>query len=529
MNNNLLKVSFFLMLVLMLNQIVAFIKAPIVASLFGLSGATDSYFIAINLPAIIGTFLGAGVVSAGFIPLFTGFLSKGDHGEAWEFASAAILSLFLISLVFILICQIFMSRIIGFLAPDIPPEQARLTITLSRIMLPMMMCTTLITVASCIHNCLGKFILPALLPSIGSLAVIILIFPLSSYLGILGVIVATIFGIIAQASIMICSLFFHPRKFRLSFRLFHPALMNLFKIGLPVIGSGLLFNFNYLIVIYLTSKSPAGTLSALSFANKIQMIPKAILILAIATKIFPTLSHYAGRESMEEFKNALLEGTKLVFLSMLPAIAFLMIFRQPIVEFIFKRHSFGMEDVASTSTALLYYAPGLLGFGIIEILSRAFFSLKKTTIVFFVYVIFLAVLIPLNFMLFKYMGDLTLALASSISVSFASVIFLVLLKRHVSGFSIRPIVLLFAKSVLGVLLMTAFLIGATYYLNKIIAHPSFVGLGLQLIILFFIGIFVYFVTLLIMKVDEAYLVYNFSKLKLTKLLCQLNFPRNNVL
>lgn len=54
------------MLVLMGNKIVAFIKGPIVTSLFGLSGAKNCYFIAINLPDIIGTFLDPAVISVRF-------------------------------------------------------------------------------------------------------------------------------------------------------------------------------------------------------------------------------------------------------------------------------------------------------------------------------------------------------------------------------------------------------------------------------------------------------------------------------
>jgi len=57
-----------------------------------------------------------------------------------------------------------------------------------------------------------------------------------------------------------------------------------------------------------------------------------------------------------------------------------MIFSKPIVRILFGRGAFGEDAIVMTSNVLFFYALGMFGFGLREILSRSFYSLHKTKI-----------------------------------------------------------------------------------------------------------------------------------------------------
>jgi putative peptidoglycan lipid II flippase len=128
----------------------------------------------------------------------------------------------------------------------------------------------------------------------------------------------------------------------------------------------------------------------------------------------------------------------MVYLS-LPASLGLILLRQPIVTMLFQRGAFDLESTNMVSWALLWYATGLVGHGLVEITSRAFYALKDTRTP----VILGSLAMTLNVVLSLGLADLfeswglmphgALALANSAATAIEAVGLFILMRRRLSG------------------------------------------------------------------------------------------------
>ncbi len=116
-----------------------------------------------------------------------------------------------------------------------------------------------------------------------------------------------------------------------------------------------------------------------------------------------------------------------------------MIFAGPAVKLLFGRGAFGIQAISMTTTALFYYSIGMLGFALRDILSMAFYSIQdtKTPMINSTIAIFLNII--LNLILSKHMGIGGLALATSISTIFCTILLSISFKKKIGHFYMESI------------------------------------------------------------------------------------------
>jgi putative peptidoglycan lipid II flippase len=81
---------------------------------------------------------------------------------------------------------------------------------------------------------------------------------------------------------------------------------------------------------------------------------------------------------MDEFRETLSLGLRLVFFIMFPAMAGLITLRVPIVNLLLERGEFNHVSTLGTASALLFYAVGLWAFAGVRVVAQAFYSLQDT-------------------------------------------------------------------------------------------------------------------------------------------------------
>jgi putative peptidoglycan lipid II flippase len=108
------------------------------------------------------------------------------------------------------------------------------------------------------------------------------------------------------------------------------------------------------------------------------LMPQIVIAQAIAIAALPTFSAQVARGEISEMRESLATTLRgVVFLS-LPASIGLIILRRPIVSMLFERGEFDSRSTDLVAWALLWYAAGLVGHALVEIISRAFYALKDT-------------------------------------------------------------------------------------------------------------------------------------------------------
>jgi putative peptidoglycan lipid II flippase len=152
----------------------------------------------------------------------------------------------------------------------------------------------------------------------------------------------------------------------------------------------------------------------------------------------------------------------------------------------------------------------MIGFGLREVLSRAFYSLQDTKIPMINATIAMVINIVLNIILSKFLGIGGLALATSISAIFCTSLLFISLRKKIGSFGMKNITISFIKILCASLVMGV--IAKVFYdilLNNINAN-------LSLILSIGIGAVVYFIIIYFMKIEEVDIIVNAVKKKLKR-------------
>lgn len=267
---------------------------------------------------------------------------------------------------------------------------------------------------------------------------------------------------------------------------------------------------NVLVDRTLASQIAVGGISALNYANMLNGFVQGLFVVPIATVIYPVISKMAAEDNMDGLKSSISEAINSISLLVIPAIIGAMCFAEPVVKLLFGRGAFDSQAISMTSNALFYYSIGMLGFGMRDIISRAFYSLQDTKTPMINAAIAMAMNIVLNIILSKFMGIGGLALATSISAIFCTVLLFISFRKKIGPFGIRNIAISFIKVSCASLVM-GFIARLLY--DILIKN---IGANLALIAAIIIGAVVYFVMIYFMKIDEVDSMIEAVKMKLEK-------------
>jgi putative peptidoglycan lipid II flippase len=138
-----------------------------------------------------------------------------------------------------------------------------------------------------------------------------------------------------------------------------------------------------------------------------------------------------------------------------PATIGLVVLAHPIVELLLEYNQFRPEDTTATAAALMFYAPGLIGYSAVKIASPSFYSLGNSRTPATVSVMSIGVNLVLNIMLVKVLGFRGLALGTAIAAMFNASTLLYLLGRRLDGLDRRRIMVAFGKILIASILMGA--------------------------------------------------------------------------
>ncbi len=169
------------------------------------------------------------------------------------------------------------------------------------------------------------------------------------------------------------------------------------------------------------------------------LMPQAAIAQSIATAAMPTFSAQYARGRLDEVRASLAASLRGVLLLSIPATLGLILLREPLIVLLYRGGAFDARSTELVSWALLWYAAGLVGHSLVEILSRAFYALHdtRTPVVVGSLAMGLNVVLSIGFAaLFTRIGWLPhggLALANSVATALEMVGLLILMRRRLHG------------------------------------------------------------------------------------------------
>jgi putative peptidoglycan lipid II flippase len=243
------------------------------------------------------------------------------------------------------------------------------------------------------------------------------------------------------------------------------------------------------------------------------IMPQAAIAQSIAIASLPTFSAQVAAGKLSEMRSSFVQTLRMIFFLTIPATIGLILLRDDLVKFLYQGGEFNDSSTELVSWALLWYAIGLVGHSIVEITSRAFYSLKDTrtpvTIgvvamsLNLIFSIGLSKVFELNH-LFPHGG---LALANSLATAIESVILLLIMRERLDGLEGKRIFDGLWKASISSFCMMVIL----FFTQKFLPNTS---TEKNLIINILVAVSSYTLILLVLKVEEIFILFKLIRQKL---------------
>ena len=502
------KTAILLMVLTIISKIFGFTREIVLSYFYGASNISDAYLISLTIPSVIFGFIGSGI-STGYIPMYSKIQGEYGEGEGNRYTNNVVNLLLILCTVIVAFGLIYTEQIIKLFASGFQGENLALAIRFTKISLFGMYFTGLISIFSGFLQLKGNFAIPALIGFPMNFVIISSIL-LSYRTNIMALTIGSVLATAAQLVLLLP--FIHRKGYRYNFvfNLKDEHIKNMLYIALPVIIGTSVNQINVLIDRTLASNIVEGGITALNYANRLNGFVQGLFVASISTAMYPMISKMAAEDNMEGLKKAVAEGINLINLLVIPATIGSMIFATPVIDLLFGRGAFDEKALALTSSGLFYYSIGMLGFGLREILSRAFYSLQDTKTPVVNASIAVAINIVLNIVLSKFMGIGGLALATSISAIVCTGLLFISLRKKIGSFGMKNIIISFIKILSASLLMGLLAKLSFDYLTISLSQ------NLSLLLAICIGAISYLVIIYFMKIEDVEIIVGAVKNKIIK-------------
>ncbi|MDK2918508.1 MAG: putative peptidoglycan lipid flippase [Candidatus Petromonas sp.] len=486
-----------------------FFREVFIAERFGATPATDAYFVALKITAIVFMSVGSAITTT-MIPIVVKYLSRGEKDKAFAFANKIFTILMAGALVIVSLGIALSPYYARYIAIGFEGKQLSLTVSLIRIMFPILACVFITYIFVSILQSFGQFSITSIISIPYNFVLIIYLLLFSDKYGIMGLGVVTLIGWIAQFLIQLPYLLKKDFKIKLNFGFKDKDVKSFFKLIWPILLATAVYNVNTLVDSSLASTLSKGKVSALNYAYIIYTAISTTTIYGISTVLFPRFAENISLKDFNNLKKEITSTIKGLIYILLPMTVGLIILRTPIIEVAFRRGAFDERAVEMTRIALAFYSVGMIGFGLQEVFNKGFFALGDTKTPMKMGIFSVIINIVLNFMLIRVMDLGGLALATSIATICNGVLLFTALTRKIGKFDSTGIMKQFIKVAVSASIMAFVVIYSYKGLETIIDAGSLINKGIILAGSVLFGIVSYAALTMLFKVEETkYVIDNY--------------------
>lgn len=492
-----------LMIITIVSKITGLLREQFTSYFLGTGSLADIYSTASNIPFTIFGFIVAGIGTS-FIPIYNKIKKERGVKSADTYTSNLVNILVVISLVIIGLTIIFAPWIVKIFAVGYQGEKLELTIKFTRII---SFATTTALVSSVYIgylNLKGSFVIPAMTGII------------MNVLNMITFIVAYKFNnffIIAFGFLLsdILKYVFFPKSLKkerykhrigLDFKDEHIKLM--VSMSIPIIISIAAVDLSTIVdqsLATLVSKGQHGAVSSLRYSVLILQLISGVIVVSIATAIFPKLSNYAVENKLTKLKKTLMESVMYAQLLVIPAMIGAMVLVKPIVSIIFERGVFDAQSTEMTANVLYFYLPTLLGHSLRDLTVRANYSLRNIKTPVKITVIEQILNIILSFIFSSFMGVAGLALGTSIATILGGIMMIYNFRKHYGKINLKNFSISTLKVLIASLIMGFFTYLSFNYLSNYGRAAAFIGSIL-------ISMIIYAFIIILMRIPEVRKIIN---------------------
>lgn len=484
----------------LISKFLGFIREVLIASKYGSGYETDTYFVAMTATTILMTTLGASLNTT-LIPIFTEIEGRGGRKAKLKYLNNILNMVFFITIILALLGFFLSPFVIKVLAKGFTGEQFELAVKLNRIGLPIVIFLGFTYVFSGYLHSSEIFGPPAIMGLPYNFVFIFFLFLLAEKRSIEGLMLASVVAASTQFLIQVPAIKHQGYKYRVDINLKDPYLKKALILVVPVMIGSAVQQINVVIDKTLASSLAEGSISALTYASRLRDLIISVFIMAITTVVFPMLSKAFSEEDNHQVKRIMGQGINIILIITVPATVGILILAEPMVRIFFQRGAFDSVATTMTSQALIFYSLGLVGASLRLMLNKVFYSFQDTKTPMINGALAVGLNIVLNLIFIRFMAHAGLALATSISATFTTLLLFIDLRKKIGPMGLKRYLICFLKTLFASIIM-GILVYFLYYGLTAKFVSSGIGELLVLLLSVGVGVLVYFILCSILRVKE---------------------------
>ena len=388
----------------------------------GAKPIADAFFLAFRVPNFFRRLTAEGAFAQAFIPVLAQFQETGTREELEEFVQVVAGNFGLVLLVLCVLGSVFAPAFItiftvGSTSAWVADGRFDIATGLLVIMFPYLGLISFTAFLGSVLNSFDRFFVPAFIPVILNIAMIC----------------AMLFGshwfadrvyALAWAAIVagVVQLFWHfPSLMKLRLLKFPkinwrlPGVTQMLKLFVPAVFAASVGQINILVGTQIAASLILGSVSWLYYADRLIELPVGMIAIALQTVILPSISKLHNRGDQVGFRRNLLWGTQVGVMLGLPAAVGLFVLAVPLTATLFYSGEFTWEDVEMVAVALRAFAVGVVPLMLVKIFAPGFFAKKDTKTPFYYASVSVGVNILVSLCLFKFIGHVGIAIATTVA------------------------------------------------------------------------------------------------------------------
>jgi len=377
----------------LLSRVTGLVRELLIASAFGASAMTDAFNVAFRIPNLFRRFFGEGAFSQAFVPVLAA--SKTQYGDA---ATRQLIDRVATVLAWVLlllsVLGVFSAGALVWVMASGLQQQPRgfeVAVVMTRWMFPYIAFMSLVALGAGVLNTYKHFAVPAATPVLLNLCMIGAAWLGAPWFKSLGLepVYALAGGVLLGGVLQLLVQWLALRRLGLQPRLAwrwsairaawaDAGTQNILKLMGPALLGVSVAHLSMLINTQIASYLKAGSVSWITYADRLMEFPTAMLGVALGVVLMPQLAGARASGDSAKYSAMLDWGLRLVVLLATPCAVALLVFPQPLVAVLYHYGAMTEFDVQQVTHALMGWGVGLIGIVAIKVLAPAYYASQDT-------------------------------------------------------------------------------------------------------------------------------------------------------
>jgi len=414
---------------LLASRLMGLVRDAALGSILGVGPDADAYAAAFRVPDLVSFVVSGGALSIVFIPMFSGFLARGEEDRAWRAFSLVANFILVLTAIVVPFMWWFAPELVAWFVPGFDAERTALVVHLSRILLPAQVFHLLSGLLSAALLAKDKHAIPALAPLVYNAAIIVGGLLLGSAEGFAwGVLVGAFLG---PFLLPLLAATRGGLRWRLLLSLRDPDFRRYLLPALPIMLAFGIVGVDDWVWTRFASVLPEGSVATLQYAKRLAMVPIGVFGMAAGMAAYPTLSRLCAEGDTAEAWRTILRASKLTLLLAFGAQVVLTVTGADIGAAVFGTTRIAPEQQLVLGACLGCFSLGLGAWSVQMVLSRGFYARARTWLPTSLGFLVLLASLPLYWAGAHFWGAPGLAVASSTGMTVYVVLLGAILRREI--------------------------------------------------------------------------------------------------